>query len=473
MSSLNILVVDDELAIRQTLASTVARAGYSAEQAGNVAEAQAKLKTGEFDVALCDIKMPDGNGIDLVRDSRGWGIDTVFIMITAFASLETAVDALRSGAADYITKPVRNEEVLARLSNIDTLRRLRDENRALRKAIEDSAPKLCPLTSPAMLEVERLVSKVATVDSTVLITGESGTGKGVIARAIHEQSKRRDAQFLSVNCSAIPEQLLESEFFGHTKGAFTSADRARKGLFLQASGGTLFLDEIGELPSPMQAKLLNVIEEKEVRPVGSEQVRRVDTRIIAATNSNLGEKASQARFREDLYFRLSMFEIRIPPLRERPADLRALIQFLLRAQKRGSDAPPISEIDPMAEEILLAYRWPGNVRELENVMSRACLLAEGERITVADLPSEIVNARAPQAPAGSAGDGEGPLRDQVRKAEAGIVRHAIEAAGGDRRLAAQNLGVGLSTLYRKIEEFERHGLIERASLPTFNDALND
>lgn len=464
MPSLNILVVDDELAIRQMLASTVTRAGYAAEQAGSVAEAAAKLRSGDFDVALCDIKMPDGSGIDLVRDSRASGIDTVFIMITAFASLETAVEALRAGAADYIIKPVRNEEVLNRLSSIDTLRRLSDENRVLRKVIEDRAPKLYRFSSPAMLEVERLASRVATVDSTVLITGESGTGKGVVARAIHEQSKRGGAQFLSVNCSAIPEHLLESEFFGHTKGAFTSADRARKGLFLHASDGTLFLDEIGELPLPMQAKLLNAIEDKEVRPLGSEQVRRVDTRIIAATNSNLADKVSQGRFRGDLYFRLSMFEIRVPPLRERPADLRGLIQFLLQVCSREGNAPPIGEIDPVAEEILLAYGWPGNVRELDNVIRRACLLAEGGRITVADLPSEIVSGGASQAPPGAAGGAEGALRDQVRQLEAGVVRRAIEAAGGDRRLAAQQLGIGLSTLYRKMEEFERQGLIEPATL---------
>ena len=464
MPSLNILVVDDELAIRQMLASTVTRAGYAAEQAGSVAEAAAKLRSGDFDVALCDIKMPDGSGIDLVRDSRASGIDTVFIMVTAFASLETAVEALRAGAADYIIKPVRNEEVLNRLSSIDTLRRLSDENRVLRKVIEDHAPKLYRFNSPAMLEVERLASKVATVDSTVLITGESGTGKGVVARAIHEQSKRRGSQFLSVNCSAIPEHLLESEFFGHTKGAFTSADRARKGLFLHASDGTLFLDEIGELPLPMQAKLLNAIEDKEVRPLGSEQVRRVDTRIIAATNSNLPEKVSQGRFRDDLYFRLSMFAIRVPPLRERPADLRGLIQFLLQVCGREGDAPSICEIDPVAEEILLGYGWPGNVRELENVIRRACLLAEGGRISVADLPSEIVGGGASQAPPGAAGGAEGALRDQVRQLEAGVVRRAIEAAGGDRRLAAQQLGIGLSTLYRKIEEFQRQGLIEPATL---------
>ena len=464
MSSLNILVIDDERAIRQTVVAALGKAGYVAAEAGCVAEAAAKLKGGEFDVALCDIKMPDGSGIDLVRDSRAAGTNTVFIMITAFASLETAVQALRAGAADYIIKPVRNEELLNRLAGIDTLRRLSDENRVLRQAIEDRAPRLYQCTSPAMLEVERLVRKVAAVDSTVLITGESGTGKGVVARAIHGQSTRREGQFLAVNCSAIPEHLLESEFFGHTKGAFTGAERARKGLFLQATEGTLFLDEISDLPLPLQAKLLNAIEDKEVRPVGSEQVRRIDTRIIAATNANLRERIDQGRFREDLFFRLSMFEIHIPPLRERPADLRGLIQFLLRGFKGEGNALMPREIDPVAEEILLAHGWPGNVRELENVIRRACLLAENGHIGVSDLTSEIVAGTGPRAAAGAAPAAEGALREQLRVVEADIIRREIEAAGGDRRLAAQRLGLGLSTLYRKLEELERRGLAEPATL---------
>ncbi|MDH5534773.1 MAG: sigma-54 dependent transcriptional regulator [Betaproteobacteria bacterium] len=464
MPTLNILVIDDERALRQMLAAMLGRAGYVADQAGGVAEAAAKLKGGDFDVALCDIKMADGNGINLVRDSRAAGIDTVFIMITAFASLETAVEALRAGASDYIIKPVRSEELLNRLSSIDTLRRLSDENRALRRAMADRAPKLYRCTSPPMLEVERLIERVAAVDSTVLVTGESGTGKGVVARAIHAQSKRRDGQFLSVNCSAIPEHLLESEFFGHTKGAFTGADRTRKGLFLQASAGTLFLDEIGDLPLPMQAKLLNVIEDKEVRPVGSEQVRRIDTRIIAATNANLKERVSQGRFRDDLYFRLSMLEIHIPPLRERPADLRGLMRFLLRACEPEGEAAELRKLDPLAEEILLAYGWPGNVRELENVIRRACLLAENGHIGVSDLGSGVVNGGAWRAPAAAAPGADEPLRERMRTLEAGIIQREIEAAGGDRRLAAHRLGIGLSTLYRKLEELERGGLVHGAAL---------
>ena len=452
MASMHVLVIDDEPALRQILAAAVSKAGYSVEQASDVAEATAKLARGDVDVALCDIKMPDGNGIDLVRDSRAAGIDTTFIMVTGFASLETAVEALRAGASDFITKPVRYDEVLHRLSQIDALRGLREENKVLRKAVSDSAPKLYHFTSAGMVEVERLVGKVAPTESTVLITGESGTGKGVLARMVHEQSKRRTGPFLQVNCSAVPEHLLESEFFGHTKGAFTGADHARKGLFLQADGGTLFLDEIGELPLHMQTKLLHMVEDKEVRPLGSEQVRRVDTRIIAATNANLSNRVQEGSFREDLYFRLSMFQIQIPPLRERQADIPGLIRFMLRnLRPSGSGA---MDIDPLAEEILLAHGWPGNVRELENVINRACILAEDNRISVADLPAAIIQVTSPRVSASAAMSSDGSLREQMRKLELDILRRGIEDAGGDRRLAAQRLGIGLSSLYRKMEELQ-------------------
>ena len=459
MSSLHVLVVDDEPALRQILAAAVTQAGFSVDQASGVVEATAKLARGDVDVALCDIKMTDGNGIDLVRNSRAAGIETTFIMVTGFASLETAVEALRAGASDYITKPVQDEEVLHRLSQIDALRGLREENKALRKAVSDAAPKLYRFTSPGMLEVERLVGKVAPTDSTVLITGESGTGKGVAARLIHDQSQRRTGPFLQVNCSAVPEHLLESEFFGHTRGAFTGADHARKGLFQQADGGTLFLDEIGELPLPMQTKLLHMVEDKEVRPLGSEQVRRVDTRIITATNANLAERVREGKFREDLYFRLGMFQIQMPPLRERQTDIPGLTRFLLRNLRPSANGTGAMEIDPLAEEILLAYNWPGNVRELDNVINRACILAEDNRISVADLPAAIIEATSQQTSAGAALGSDGLLRDQMRKVELEILRRAIEGAGGDRRLAARRLGIGRSSLYRKLEELQPGDLI--------------
>src|SRR6185369_16002001 len=313
---MHVLVIDDEAAIRQILASAISKAGHSVDTADCVKEASSKLVRGDVDVALCDIMMPDGNGVELVRSFRGAGIDTQFVMVTAFASMETAVEALRAGATDYMVKPIRTEELLHRLEQIASMRGLKAENQALRQMVSPERG-VFHFSSRSMIDMERLVSKVAVTDSTVLITGESGTGKGVTARNIHEMSPRSEFPFIPVNCGAIPENLLESEFFGHSKGAFTGADRARKGLFTQADRGTLFLDEIGELPLHMQTKLLHVIEDKEVRPLGGDNVRRVDTRIIAATNRNLSEMVKDGRFREDLYFRLSMFQIHIPPLRER------------------------------------------------------------------------------------------------------------------------------------------------------------
>jgi len=309
-------------------------------------------------------------------------------------------------------------------------------------------------SSSTMAEIDRLVGKVAPTDSTVLITGESGTGKGVTARAIHDASARSAGPFVPVNCGAIPENLLESEFFGHTKGAFTGADRARKGLFLEADGGTLFLDEIGELPLQMQSKLLHAIGEKSVRAIGAEQARPVDLRIIAATNRELKQMVADGRFREDLFFRLSMFHIHVPPLRDRQADIRGLIQHILQRDRGGK----AYEIDPIAEEVLLGYAWPGNVRELENVINRASILADNNRITLADIPAEITRVTAP-APSGIsiASTSEGYLRDQVRQFEASLIQRTLEATGGDRRLAAQKLGIGLSSLYRKLEEVDRLG----------------
>ncbi|MBI4203778.1 MAG: sigma-54-dependent Fis family transcriptional regulator [Betaproteobacteria bacterium] len=459
MPSMHVLVLDDELALREILGATVVKAGYSVDLAGSVKEAAGKLARGDVDVALCDIKLPDGSGIDLVRDALASGIDTAFVMVTAYGSMETAVEALRAGASDYIVKPVRSEEVLHRLAQIAAVRGLREENRELRKAVNTHSVKLYPWDSPRMRELERMVSRVAPTDSTVLITGESGTGKGVVARTIHEQSARRDGLFVVVNCSAIPEHLLESEFFGHTKGAFTSADRARKGLFLQADRGTLFLDEIGELPLHMQTKLLHVIEDKIVRPIGSEQARRVDTRIVAATNRDLQGMVTSGKFREDLFFRLSVFNIDVPPLRERQGDIRGLIGHLLdKARNAGDRSRPVS-LDPGVEEALLGYAWPGNVRQVENVISRALILAEGDVIALGDLPLEITRSVALDGGVGTRIAESGYLRDRLRKFEADAVRCAVEEAGGDRRLAAQRLGIGLSSLYRKLEESEREGLL--------------
>ncbi len=449
---MHILIIDDEVAVRQVLAVAVAKGGHTVDQARNAAEGAAKLARGDVDVALCDIKMPDGSGLDLLRSSRQAGIDTTFVMVTAFASLDTAVEALRDGAADYIVKPVQAEELLHRLKQIGSLRGLQDENRALRQLVRANGEPIYEFESAEMRTIQRLAMKVAPTDSTVLITGESGTGKTVIARLIHEHGVRSEGVFLQVNCSAIPENLLESELFGHVKGAFTGADRPRKGLFQQADGGTLFLDEIGEIPMHTQAKLLHAIEDKLVRPVGSEQSRRVDTRIVVATNRDLLGMTKANTFREDLYFRLSMFHIHIPPLRERVADIRGLIQFFLTRARQGTGRAAV--IDTEAVEILAAYAWPGNVRQLENVLNRACILADGGRITPADLPAEVSRSQEVLPGHGMKLAGDASLRDQLRDIEAGLIRQAVEAAGGDRRVAAERLGMGLSSLYRKIDELK-------------------
>ncbi len=452
MSAVQILVIDDELAIRQVLAANLHKEGYTVEDVGSGEEALDRLGKGDVDIAICDMRMPGLSGIDVMRKAAESGIDTTFLLMTAYASVDTAVEAMKAGAFDYMLKPVRIEEVLHQIKQIENIRGLRNENRLLRRIVLGDNEKLCEMTSPAMQEIERIVSKVATTDSTVLITGESGTGKGVIARSIHKQSPRAGAPFIPVNCGSIPENLIESEFFGHTKGAFTSADRVKKGLFLEADKGTIFLDEIGELPLHLQVKLLHVIEEKEFRPVGSSQVKRVDVRIVAATNRNLGEMVARGGFREDLYFRIDVFHIHIPPLRERRGDIAKLVRFFLeRGEGRFAQGRKIS-IEPEAENMLIAHDWQGNVREIENVIARALILADGERIAVADLPSHITRL-------GSAGNGSSALptgtslRELVRTHEYNLIQVAIEDAGGDRRAAAQALGIGLSTLYRKLEEF--------------------
>lgn len=457
MPELNVLVVDDEPAIRQVLSAAISKAGYAVDTAASASEALAKLDKGSVDVVLSDVFMPVTDGIELLKLARARGHSSTFIMVTAFASVDSAIDAIKAGAWDYITKPVRNEEIVHRLEQIDALRGLREENRALRSLVMGSGAKAFSFEAPAMQATERLIGRVAPTDSTVLITGESGTGKGVSARRIHELSSRRDGPFVSVNCGAIPENLIESELFGHTKGAFTSADRARKGLFLQADRGTIFLDEIGELPIGMQTKLLHVLEAKEVRALGSEQSRKVDVRIIAATNRDLHAMVAQGRFREDLFFRLSVFQIAMPPLRDRRADIPALLRHLIAQRVMPSGSTETLTLEPEAEDLLVNFNWPGNVRQLENVLHRAAILADGGCIRVADLPPEVSHGGTPGASTPAASDsgetgGDGSLRDRVRRFELSLIRRAIDDAGGDRRLAAQRLGIGLSSLYRKLEE---------------------
>jgi two-component system response regulator AtoC len=314
-------------------------------------------------------------------------------------------------------KPLNHEELLHRLTKVGDLRGLRAENRVLRRLVLGSNQEVFGFNSPAMREMEHMAAKVARTNSTVLVTGESGTGKGVVARLIHQQSPRSDGPFIPVNCGAIPENLVESEFFGHSRGSFTGADKARKGLFLEADTGTIFLDEIGELPLPLQVKLLHVLEEKQVRPVGSEQARPVDVRIVAATNRDLSEMVAQGKFREDLYFRLSVFHLHIPPLRDRRQDIAALVHFMLQRNTRRIGSGAKASLAPGVEELLINYNWPGNVRELENVLDRALILADDYYITAADLPAGISKVSTSPTQIRSDFHASGSLREQVRKYE--------------------------------------------------------
>ncbi len=459
MRSLHVLVVDDEPAIRQVLTATLEKAGHNVEQAASGEEGLEKLAAGDFDVAICDIAMPGISGLELMRRAKVQGNSTTFITMTAYASVDTAVAAIRAGAYDYITKPIHHEELLLRLEHIGDLHGLKDENRTLRRIVMGEDEGIHRSASPGMQEVYRLVEKVAPTDSTVLITGESGTGKGVVARMIHRLSRRASEAFIPVNCGAIPENLMESEFFGHARGAYTGADKATKGLFVQADKGTIFLDEVGELPMALQTKLLHVLEDRVVRPVGADTTRKVDVRIIAATNRNLKQMVDEGKFREDLFYRFGMFHVHVPPLRDRREDIAGLVRVLLRKQQQRHPQHVEFVLDPEVMRALLAFDWVGNIRQLEHVIERACILAEDGHVTLRDLPREVAVDRHEQAPGQGVGNGEGSnyLRDHLRRYEAELILRALQETGGDRRAAAHKLGIGLSSLYRKLEEMDAAG----------------
>ncbi|MES9817065.1 MAG: sigma-54 dependent transcriptional regulator [Candidatus Thiodiazotropha sp.] len=451
MKQMHVLVVDDEAAIRQVLAEQLTRSGHTVEQADCGEEALKVLQSSDFDVCICDLRLPDLDGIEVIRRCRAKEMDIAFLMITAFASVDTAIEAMKLGAYDYLMKPVQLEDLLIRLDHIADVARLRDENRYLRKMVESDAGSDTLGLSVPMRKIQTLINKVSRTDSTVLITGESGTGKSHIARTIHYDSNRRDRAMVTVNCGAIPKELLESELFGHIKGAFTGADRNKKGLFREADGGTLFLDEIGELPLALQVKLLHVIEDKEVRPLGAEQSRRVDVRIIAATNRNIVEMMQSGEFREDLFYRLNVLHITLPPLRSRREDIPLYIEYFLNTEISRLGLEGSYSIDPEVEEHLLAYEWPGNLRELQNVIARMLVLAEEHAINMGDLPSHVTRYEH-NGNKYEFGKTFGSLREQVRQFEIGVIKKAIDAAGNDRALAARSLDIGLSTLYRKLEE---------------------
>jgi DNA-binding NtrC family response regulator len=389
MTSQRILIIDDEESIVQFLRLLLEEARYEVEVADSVTNGRQKLDEGGFDLVLCDIMMPDGNGLDLLREIKRDEPQTAVIMMTAYGSTKSAIEAMRLGAYDYISKPFDVEELKVLIQKAFEKTKLVAENVYLRRELEGKYQFSNIIGhSPKMREIFALVERIARTNSTVLLHGESGTGKELIARAIHFSSPRSAHRFLSINCGALPENLLESELFGHERGAFTGAVKEKKGLFREASQGTLLLDEIGEMSSSMQVKLLRALQEKKVRKVGGHREELVDVRIIAATNQNLEERIKAGAFREDLYYRINVIPIELPPLRRRREDIPLLVEFFI---KKYSDELGVEKkrISQEAMRRLEAYSWPGNVRELENVIERALALTPGANITAEGIPAYL------------------------------------------------------------------------------------
>jgi DNA-binding NtrC family response regulator len=443
-----ILVVEDDAAMRQMLASLFKDRGYEVSEVASAAEALERVREVEPAVVLSDIRMPGRTGIEMVGELRRIRPHTPVILMTAFGSIDSAVEAMRAGAHDYITKPFEPEAVLFTVERALEHRALEEENRRLRRAVDrTSAFGDLIGSSSAMREIFALIRKIAHGRSSVLITGESGTGKEVVARTIHYHGARAEKSFIPINCTAIPEGLLESELFGHVRGAFTGAHTSKRGLFEKADGGTLFLDEIGDMGLGLQSKLLRVLQDREVRPVGGTQSTRVDVRIIAASNKDLEAEIAAGRFREDLYYRLNVIPIHIPPLRERREDIPALVEAFLR--RHAGDTR--RSLTPEALQRLVVRPWKGNARELENVIERALALSESPTLDLTDLPpdgrEDAGDADPARALLASAVAGRLPLREL----EDQYIDEILRLTGGNKVRAARILGIDRKTLYRRAE----------------------
>jgi DNA-binding NtrC family response regulator len=458
-----VLVVDDEELYRSALQRILERVGHAVLTARDATEALDLVSSQPLDLVLCDIKMPGLNGLELVRQIHDLAPDLPCIVITGYSSAEHSVEALRAGAFWYLEKPFDQGhlDVVRRLvEQAIELGRLKAENRLLHSQLRSRYRfESIVGTSPRLREVLELVDRVADSDSTVLITGESGTGKELIARAIHFHSRRADRMFVTVNCGAIPEELLESELFGHVRGAFTNAVSHRDGRFAIADNGTLFLDEIGDMSPNLQVKLLRVLQDRTFEPVGSSKPITVNVRVLAATNQNLEVAIRERRFREDLFYRLNVIPIEVPPLRERREDIPLLVQHFLEAtsQEKGKRMPGISR---EALDRLCAHDWPGNVRELENLIERLVILGGEGEIQAADLPPEYRGGPAPPPPAPDPTQGSVDFRVAVEGYEASLIRWALEQSRGNRTHAAQLLGLNRTTL---LEKLKKKRLEERAA----------
>jgi DNA-binding NtrC family response regulator len=463
-----LLVVDDEVELLRALGDSLREERFEVQGVSDPAQALVELRDDEFDIMLTDLMMPVTDGIALLRQALQIDPQLVGIIMTGQGTIQTAVEAMKAGAFDYILKPFRMQNILPVLERALEVRRLRVENVRLRHFVEritfESDRYRIVGSTPAMRKVIAMIEKVAGTDATVLVRGASGTGKELVARALHGNSARRDQPLVIVNCATLQENLLESELFGHERGAFTGADRAKPGLFEVATGGTLFVDEIAEMAPGLQAKLLRVLEDGHYRRVGSTQEKHADVRVMAATNKPLEEEVKAGRFREDLYYRLNVVTIALPPLKDRRDDIPRLVAHLLQTRPMGKT--PFT-LDDEAMGVLLGYDWPGNVRELANVLERAQILAEGNTITLDDLPENLVQSSRPVA-SGAADLSAEP--DNLDLVERRHVEDVLQRNGGNKVQAAKALGISRRSLYRLIDKYglgERpgSGQDERSSLP--------
>ena len=446
-----VLVVDDEENLRVLVRTILRREGFEVEVASGGEQALSLVETFGPDVILTDVRMPKMGGLDLLTTLKAKGNDAVVVVMSAYGNVDLAIEAMKAGAYDYLQKPFKPEELILVLRKAEERESLRRENRALRQEMrqkdmfEDILAK-----SAEMQAIFKTITKIADFKTTALVAGESGVGKELVARAIHKRSSRRGGTFCAVNCGAIPETLLESELFGHKRGAFTDATNDRIGLFEQATGGTLFLDEIGELPQKLQVKLLRVLQEETVRKLGDNRDIKVDVRIIAATHRDLAAETKAGRFREDLYYRINVLQIVIPPLRDRKEDIPILLDhFVARNNARFGTAIRGFEAD--AKRLLLEYAWPGNVRELENTVERAMVLSEHETIGVDDLPERLREARDPVKL--QLGSGELSIKKTSRIIEEILIRRALQKTGGNRTRAAEMLEISHRALLYKIKDY--------------------
>jgi two-component system, NtrC family, response regulator AtoC len=443
-----ILIIDDDRSLCEVLETELTQRGYQPSWVSTPPEALARFEREDFDLVITDVNLAGMNGVDLCRQLVARREDMPVIVITAYGNMETAIAAIRAGAYDFVNKPFDVDELSLTIERALKHRALREEVRRLRKAVDGTQRFEDILgNSPAMAKMCELVTRVADTETTVLVTGESGTGKELVAKALHGKSARREGPFVAINCAAMPEPLLESELFGHTKGAFTDARTARPGLFIRASKGTLFLDEIGEMPAGMQAKLLRALQERTVRPVGGDQEQPFDARIIAATNRDLETEVAERRFREDLFYRINVVRIHVPPLRARGSDILVLAQHFLERYAAQSRRPVVGMTSAAADR-LLNYAWPGNVRELQNCIERAVALAQFDQIGVDDLPDKIKDYRTARINLESNDPSELLSMEEVERR---YILRVLEAVGGNKTLAAQVLGFDRRTLYRKLE----------------------